>query len=194
MALLPDDPKQQKALVAIAVSLTVLYFANRLWYSDAKAEAEATQERIEMLQSQNRTAQAMAISAGEDLEERMATYERHIAQLEQLIPQSSEVPALLDQISVVAREVGVEVPVIRPEPEQPGAFYTSQNFELEVRGEYHDVGRFLTRIASLPRIVAPMDVSLVGFTDARGEYDSPIVLSFRIQTYLAPTPRQAGTP
>ena len=199
MALIPDDPKQQKALGAIAVSLVVLYFANSLWYSGAMEEVEAEEGRVENLLSQNRTAQALAISAGRGLEERMALFERHVAELEQLIPGSEEVAAVVDQMSQVARDVGVSVTIIRPEAPVPGAFYTQQTFQIRVLGEYHDVGRFLSGIASLPRIITPSDVQLEPFDDPTGSmgFDSPVEVNFRIQTYLAPDRdpvTETGTP
>ena len=168
MALIPDDPKQQKALGAIAVSLVVLYFANSLWYTGEIEAVEAEEGRVENLLSQNRTAQALAISAGRGLEERMALFERHVAELEQLIPGSEEVAAVVDQMSQVARDVGVSVTIIRPEAPVPGAFYTQQTFQIRVLGEYHDVGRFLSGIASLPRIITPSDVQLEPFDDPTG--------------------------
>ena len=149
MPLVPDDPKQKQALAVISVSLVVLYFANSLWYSGATEAVEAEEARVENMQAQNRTAQALAIRAGQDTEERMALYERHIAQLEQLIPESAEVAALLDQISTVERDVGVTVDMMRPEAEEPGDFYSKQTFEMRVFGEFHDVAHFLTRIASV---------------------------------------------
>ena len=187
MPLIPDDPTQKQALAAIAFSLALLYFANSLWYGGAMEEVEAQEARVENMQAQNRTAQALAIRAGQDTEARMALYERHIAQLEQLIPASAEVPALMDQISTVEREVGVTVSNMRPAPEEPGEFYNRQTFEMSIYGEYHDVGRFLTRIASLSRILTPIDVSVEGFVDPRGgPFDSPVVVNFRFQTYVVP--------
>ncbi len=194
MALIPDDPKQKQALAAIAVSMVVLYFANSLWYTGARETVEADEARVENMQAQNRTAQALAIRAGQDTEDRMALYERHIAQLEQLIPESAEVAALLDQISTVERDVGVTVDMMRPEAEEPGDFYTKQTFEMRVFGEFHDVGRFLTRIASLSRILTPIDVSVEEFNDPRASsFDSPVVVNFRFQTYVIPD-REAATP
>jgi type IV pilus assembly protein PilO len=192
MALIPDDPKQKQALAVILVSLFVLYFANNLWYSGATETVEAEEARVETMQAQNRTAQALAIRAGQDTEERMALYERHIAQLEQLIPASAEVAALVDQISLAGREVGVSVATLRTNPPEPGEFYTVQTFEMSVFGEYHDVGRFLTRIASLPRILTPIDVSVEEFNDVRAAgFDSPVIVNFRFQTYVV-SERQGG--
>ncbi len=199
MALLPDDPKQQKALGAIAVSLVALYFANTLWYSGATDVVEADQARVDVLVSQNRQAQALAISAGRGLEERMALYERHVAELEQLIPSSEEVAAVVDQMSEVARNVGVTVTDIRPENPVAGPFYAEQIYQIVVVGEYHDVGGFLTGIASLPRIITPSDVQLEPYVDPTGSlgFDSPVQVNFRIRTYLAPDRdpvTETGTP
>ena len=187
MPLIPDDPKQKQALVVVSLSLVVLYFANSFWYSGATEAVEAEEARVENMQAQNRTAQALAIRLGEDTEERMAVYERHIAQLEQLIPRSAEVAALLDQISTVERDVGVTVDMMRPEAEEPGDFYTKQTFQMRVFGEFHDLARFLTRIASLSRILTPIDVSVDPFNDPRAvDFDTPVVVNFRFQTYILP--------
>ncbi len=187
MPLIPDDPKQKQALVVVSLSLVVLYFANSFWYSGATEAVEAEEARVENMQAQNRTAQALAIRLGEDTEERMAVYERHIAQLEQLIPRSAEVAALLDQISTVERDVGVTVDMMRPEAEEPGDFYTKQTFQMRVFGEFHDLARFLTRIASLSRILTPIDVSVDPFNDPRAvDFDAPVVVNFRFQTYVLP--------
>lgn len=187
MPLIPDDPKQKQALAVIAVSLVVLYFANSLWYSGATETVEAEEARVENMQAQNRTAQALAIRAGQDTEERMALYERHIAQLEQLIPESAEVAALLNQITTVGRDVGITVDMMRPEAEEPGDFYTRQTYQMRVFGEFHDIGRFLTRIASLSRILTPIDVSVEEFSDPRAaSFDAPVIMNFRFQTYIVP--------
>ncbi len=194
MPLIPDDPKQKQALAVIAVSMVVLYFANSLWYAGATEAVEAQQARVENMQAQNRTAQALAIRAGQDTEERMALYERHIAQLEQLIPESAEVAALLNQITTVGRDVGVTVDMMRPEAEEPGDFYTRQTYEMRVFGDFHDIGRFLTRIASLSRILTPVDVSVEEFTDPRASsFDAPVIVNFRFQTYIVPD-REGGAP
>lgn len=194
MPLIPEDPKQKQALGVIAVSLVVLYLANSFWYSGASEAVELEEARVQNMESQNRTAQALAIREGRDTEERMAAYERHIAQLEQLIPESSEVAALLNEISTVERDVGVTVNLMRPEAVTPGEFYNSQTVEMRIFGEFHDVGRFLTRIASLPRIITPIDVSVERLTGAAGAaFDSPVVVNFRLQTYIVPD-RDGGTP
>ena len=124
----------------------------------------------------------------------MALFERHVAELEQLIPGSEEVAAVVDQMSQVARDVGVSVTMLRPDAPVPGPFYAQQAYQIRVLGEYHDVGRFLSGIASLPRIITPSDVQLQPLDDPSLGFDSPVEVNFRIQTYLAPERPAEGTP
>lgn len=188
MALIPEDPTQRNALIGILVLLAGAYFFNDLWLSDRKAEIVEMETRLETLEDQNRRAQIIAARGG-DLEERLAVYERHVQKLEELIPQQEEVSALLNSITQEARGARVELANLRPEPPEPGNFYTRQTYELTAYGEYHDLGRFLTSIASLRRIITPLDLELVPFqgTDLPVQFDNPVEARFRIQTYVIPS-------
>ena len=121
---------------------------------------------------------------------RQAELTEKAAQLERLIPQSEEVAALLNEISAAARQSGVSDPEMRPEPNEVGAFYTKETYEIEVVGEFHDIGRFLTRIASLPRIITPKDLELVPYQGDESfldpETEAPLTARLRIQTFILP--------
>jgi Tfp pilus assembly protein PilO len=63
-------------------------------------------------------------------------------------------------------------------------------------GEYHAVARFLTDVASLARIITPveLEVELYGSPDFFPELESPIQASFRIETYVLPEAVAAPAP
>lgn len=189
MALLPDDPKQRNALIVGLLFVVGLYFVNSQWRSGKLDEVVALESRLEVLETNNQRAAVIAARGGTDLEERMTLYERHIAQLEELIPQEEQVAALVLSLTQVAGQVGVELDLLRPEPAEPSDFYTKQTYSLRVIGEFHDVARFVTRVASLERIITPidMDVTIFGQPQRFGEYQSPVQAEFRIQTYVIAT-------
>lgn len=194
--LIPDQPKQRNALFIGVVLLVLLYPFYSFWYSPQREQVTAMQGRLETLQDQNRRAQVLAARGGGDLEERMALYERHVAKLEELIPQAEEVAGLVDDISQQARQSRVSLNRIIPEPSEEGAFYTKTAYSMVIIGEYHSVARFLTQIASLPRIVTPVEVDLVLLqnTGPFPEYESPVSASFRIETYVLPERNAAPQP
>jgi type IV pilus assembly protein PilO len=194
MALIPDDPRQRTALVAAILAIGLFYLFWSYWYAPAKTELDQLTSRLEQLEANNRRAQLAAARGGADLEARLAVYERHVEQLEQLIPQSEEVPALLNAIAAEARRANLnrgDIAVMRPEPDQAGAFYTQHSYAIEVIGDYHDVGRFLTAVASLSRIITPVDMEIVPFQGDRSvldpELEAPVRARFRIQTFILPS-------
>jgi type IV pilus assembly protein PilO len=192
----PTDPKQRNALIIGVLLLALIYPFYSFWYKGKREEVTAMQTRLETLEDQNRRAQVMAARGGGDLEERLALYERQVSKLEELIPAAEEVAGLLDDISARARQAGVEVARMIPEPPEPGAFYSKTSYEMGVIGEYHDVARFLTEVASLSRIVTPVELDLHLFDqpDRYPELQSPVVGAFRIETYVLPEPGAAPAP
>lgn len=194
MALVPDDPKQRNAFLVGLVALAGLYFFWDMWYTPRTEELAEMESHLEQLEDQNRRAQILATRGGEQLQERLALFERHVVQLEQLIPESEEVPQLLNDMTVEARRVNVDIALMRPEPPEPGPFYTRQSYQLEAVGDFHSVGRFLTAVASLSRIITPVDLDVTPFqgNQATVDAEAPVVARFRIQTYVLPEGQDAA--
>jgi len=196
MPLIPDDPKQRKALLVVIFVAALTFLFHSYWYTPKRTELEEMTAQLERLEQNNRLAQILVARGGAELEDRLASYELHVAQLERLIPQSEEVASLLNEISAAARQSGVSDPEMRPEPNEVGPFYTKESYEIEVVGEYHDIGRFLTTIASLPRIITPVDLELTPYQGEQSildpDLEMPLTARLRIQTYILPA--DAGPP
>ncbi|UCC23776.1 MAG: type 4a pilus biogenesis protein PilO [Gemmatimonadales bacterium] len=194
MALIPQEPKQQKAIVAILLAAALFYLFYEYWRSPRMENLVEQQDRLERLESNNRAAQVRALQR-ERLEQQAAVYERYVRRLEQLVPAEEEVPALLRDITAEARRLNVDLNLIEPVADQPGPYYTKAAYTLRVIGEYHDVGRLLTTIASLPRIITPVNMAMEPFENTQLlEYDSGVVAEFTIETYVLPTGQQPVAP
>lgn len=188
MALIPEDPTQQKALIVIVAALAIGYLFHWQWYSPKTEEADQMEQQLQVLEDHNRRAQILAARGGEELRARMEQYERHVSRLEQLIPEIEEVPTLLRQVTDLARQNDVEITATNPEAREPGEHYSRQTYTMQVVGSYHDVAEFMTAIASLPRIITPINLTLEegsGFSEIYG-IQWPIMVDFQIQTYVLP--------
>ncbi len=187
MALLPADPKgRRNALILMAALVGAGWFVGKMYVLDPRgAEIGILRSNLETLETQNRRSRALA-ARRDDLNARMELQERQLQIFEEFIPQSEEVPNLLDAITQEARLVGIEMSRIRPQAEEPGEFYSKQTWELSVLGEYHDIGRYLTRIASLPRIIKPTSLNMTVAPRSRATRDmqAPLEVSFRIETFV----------
>jgi type IV pilus assembly protein PilO len=190
--MLGQSPEAVRRAVILGIPLLLVagyYFGFHGERTDRIAKMET---RLEKLDQQNRTARVLAAEGGPELERRLALYEEHMVHLEQLIPSAEEVPRLLHAMSVNARDSGVELALVKPEAETASPFYSLQTYQVGVIGQYHDVGRFLASIGSLPRIVTPIDLKLV--PQNRPDPRTGILkveANFRIQTYVLPAPEPA---
>lgn len=189
MPLLPADPKQQKKLLLGLLPLVALLVYWYVYHGKKTEEIAALEARLEQLETKNDAARARARSGGPDLEKRVAVLEQHILRLEELVPSSEELPELLHSMTLRAQEHGVDLVKLEPEDPIQGAFYNQQSYQMVVFGGYHDVGRFLAAIGSLPRIVTPVDLAIVPRARTQQE-DGPsqVQTSFRIKTYVLPAP------
>jgi type IV pilus assembly protein PilO len=69
------------------------------------------------------------------------------------LPRKSEVADLLVDISRTGLVNGLEFELFRPEDERPVDFYAELPISMKVIGNYHQLGRFVSGLAALPRIV-----------------------------------------
>jgi type IV pilus assembly protein PilO len=190
VALLPADPKQRKqVLVLVAALIGGLIYAFYAYVATPRNEQIAEMEtRLTTLETKNRRSRALA-AARDQLQQQMEVTERQLVLFERFIPQSEEVPELLDAISSQAQLTGVRLARMRPQASEPGEYYTKHTWELSVLGEYHDVGRYLARIASLPRIIKPTRVQMSPAPRNRAteEMEAPLEVSFNIETFVLET-------
>jgi type IV pilus assembly protein PilO len=77
--------------------------------------------------------------------------------LEQL-PNEKDIDKLLEDISSLAIESGLEILLFKPQQEVRRNFYAEIPVELKLSGGYHDLALFYDKIASLPRIVNVSDL------------------------------------
>lgn len=162
MALLPSDQRDQvKVLIAFAaIAMTVIYWMYP--YSSEAQRLDADEARIAELENANaRATLSAAPGAAAKLRDEAAVNRSALVFMRRLVPTVNEVPALLEEVSTAARRAGLDVGGVVPEPVISGDRFDTYRYTVTIIGGYHQVGAFLANAASLPRIVAPVDFSLV---------------------------------
>lgn len=190
MALLPTKQRDQIMLIVMILSLGVIGAYYMYVYDDRAQRIEALDTHVQALDSMKTSILKLRKSGALDrLRDDAARYERDLAVLGQLVPSSNEVPTLLDQISTAARRAGLELQDVNPAGPQPGDDFDVYRYKLGVVGGYHAIGSFLANVATMERIVAPMNVQL-NVTGPKGEKrarkgESLLDARFEIQTYVS---------
>ena len=193
-----DTPKTTPILLGI-IALAIGYAG---WSGDGlnligvdglkarNARVTALQDTIATLEAQIDTAKRdLARESVEDVQRRAAAYGSSLDILRSLVPEQREVANLLDDIQIRAKVRGVTVAdfsVLTP-IEGPAPFDT-YSYSMAVIGRYHQVGSFLTDVASLRRIMVSSDLKLAAanITQARvlGDTTAMIEARFTIRTYV----------
>ena len=82
------------------------------------------------------------------------------------LPNRTEVDALIVDISQEGLSAGLEFDLFKPGAEQPSEFYAELPINISVKGDYHQLGEFVSGIAALPRIVTIHNIT-ISKSDAR---------------------------
>ena len=160
------DPQTQKGLLGGIVVLGLAYAFHEYLYKPRQIEIGELETQAARLESYN--AQAKTAAQGNriaTLEEESVGFARRLEAFEELIPTTEQVPELLAQLATAALVSDVDLLSFTPLPAEPASFYTEQFYEVEVRGGYHALGQFVTRVANLPRIVTLNSMNLVAGKD-----------------------------
>jgi type IV pilus assembly protein PilO len=187
MAEAMDPQKRNKIIIAVLLIGGLGYLLYDYVYRPRAESVAALQSRVETLELQNRTARALVAQNGTDeVERRVGLHREQLRRVEGLIPSSEELPDLLDAISAEARRTGVELARIQPSGATAEQFYTRRTYDIGVYGEYHQIGEFLSRVGSLPRIITPINLNLTVRQEDTRSGNPQLEARFSIETYVLP--------
>jgi len=76
------------------------------------------------------------------------------------LPNSTEIPNLLEEISKIGVTNGLQFNLFKPLPEKDAGFFNELPIQISVVGNYHQLGQFITQVADLNRIVTLADFDI----------------------------------
>ena len=117
----------------------------------------------------------------EAYKEQMVTMKASFGALLRQLPEKTEVPGLLEDISHQGLATGLEFRTIRLQPEKQIDFYVEMPIEISVVGNYHQFGEFVSNIAALPRIVTLHDFVIRPII--KGGSPDELLMSITAKTY-----------
>jgi len=108
----------------------------------------------------------------------MVEMEESFGSLLKQLPRDTEVPGLIDDISSAALGAGLKLNAIDPQKMTKTEFYNELPIDIEVVGGYHEMGAFVSSVASLPRIVTLHDFSI-----EKSGNDGALKMKIQAKTY-----------
>ena len=97
----------------------------------------------------------------------LPAYQKQMSEIEDMLaihvrqlPDSTEVPSLLVDITEGGTRRGLNFLVFDPQQEELGDFYAILPIRMEVAGSYHQLAGFISDLAQMPRIVTVGDMAI----------------------------------
>jgi len=125
------------------------------------------------------------------LQEEFVKAEEEFAHLLSLLPDQKEIPALLETVSKLGAQVGLENILFQPQAEQAHEFYAVIPIRLDLIGSYHNLGAFFERMSKLDRILKVENLTM---TRQRGGSALQVACTLITYRFLEKPEEKAGAP
>ena len=177
-----DWPGVVKGFFTILVFAGVLCLVYYFDTQDQIAELERERNIEQDLKSEFEVKQRKAVNLDSYREQITEMCESFRHMLQQL-PTSTEIPGLIDDISQSEAYSGLDFEETKYLKERRSEFYTEKPVSITVSGNYHQLGKFVSRVSSLPRIVSMHDYKISKAKMKKGDKNDRLTLNITAKTY-----------
>ena len=153
-------PSAIKVIVLVVIFSLLLAGGYFLYLTDkqdllAKVEAKELDLKKEY---EDKAAQSANL---EEYRQQKVEMEATFGTLLRQLPSDTEVPGLLEDITLSALQHNLKIGSIELQAESQAEFYIELPININVEGAYHDMGAFVSSVASLSRIVTLHDFTIL---------------------------------
>jgi type IV pilus assembly protein PilO len=152
-------PAPIKVLVWVALLVAVLVGGYYYHIKDLQLGLVKEQQREITLRKEYEKKAFQAANL-EAYRQQMVEMEESFGALVSQLPSDTEVPGLLEDITNKGLLNGLEIASIDLQKERAREFYVELPIAISASGSYHDLGAFISGMASLPRIVTLHDFKI----------------------------------
>lgn len=184
------SPKK-RVLLWVGSLLLLTYLFWQYYYSTKIDEYSELSQTNEQLQGQIATEMVIVSSLPKfrkEVDELNALYKIAVSKL----PQKREIPNLLDTVSSLAKDAGLEVRRFAPQTDVIKDFYAEIPVNVEMKGSYHNVAIFFDELSRFSRIINIDDINFANpraYTDST-EVDLDVKGVLKAFRYLEPQERK----
>ena len=153
--------KEQMGQIALGVVLSggfIFSYLQFFWLPTAKKIAEST-ERVAVMESDIAKAKKQKAKY-KDLEAKLVSLKAEREDAVKKLPNERRIPDLIRTVTTLSRKHRVSISAITPSGQAKVEYFTKVTYTISLRGNYHDVGRFLTALGLEERIMTSENLTM----------------------------------
>ncbi len=151
------DSKTQKIALGLLAFFIVVYFWYSRVYTSYADQIDLKSQEFETITTNLRNVEMKAKSLDALKVEYQDLVSRY-REIEELLPEVKQIPSFLVQLHTASSITGTKITRIQPLAVTEEGFYKVASFELELTGQYHDFGAFISYVANFPFIANVSEV------------------------------------
>lgn len=169
------------AYIGVMIIVAAVILGAGSWYfvlpkKEALKEAQQREQELK----QTFINKHKKVASLDEYKAQVATIRKRFRQQLDQLPTQTEIPSLLKDISQMRLASGLQEKLFKPRPPIDKGFYVVLPNAMTVTGQYHELGEFVSRVASLPRIVTIGNIDIKPVkSDVKGE----LRMSMTVKTY-----------
>lgn len=173
-------PPGIKLMALILVAGLIIFGFYWFAVKDSYQRLEQAESREPALKEEL-SSKAFRVANLDAFKSQLAEMEETFGTLLNQLPDETEMPGLLDDISTTGTQSGLEIDRITPNQDVVREFYIETPISISVRGSYHEIGTFVSAMSAISRIVTLHDFNIQKPQSGRDGVDAEAPLSMTIQ-------------
>jgi type IV pilus assembly protein PilO len=167
------------AIFVLAAALMVYFLAWKPNKPDLDSARADEQSLLQTLETKARKAANL-----DAYKAQLQEIERSFGAMLRKLPNKTEVPNLLTDISQQGSGAGLDQKLFQPGQQVNKDFYAELPIKMRLTGSFHAIGAFVSGIAALPRIVTLHDVEIVPVGKEAGADQLQLDVTAKTYRYL----------
>lgn len=144
--------KREKILLIIGTIFVPLFLFYKFYYLPAKEKIKILHEDIKKLELEIAKLETF-VKREKELEAQLKNRKIFLEEIKAILPTEKEVPQLLKDVNAMAKKNGLEILKFTPGNEEKKDYYNIIFFDMQVKGTFPELIKFLNDVEKLPRLV-----------------------------------------
>ncbi len=134
---------------------------------------------------QNKLKQTMiVVKRKEEANRRLQIVSKEWEQAIRMLPQESNIPELLGTLTKISGTYDLRIEHFKPLSQNAKERYIEYPIDMQIKGGYHDIARFMAAMNNMERIVNVRNIRLTGTREETEEEEYKISASFILISYI----------